>query len=309
MQIGHVSRATLPKPQPTSVCRFCNGRLIHSTSLGVEGRDGPDGSAKGSARSTQRVTSWGHYGAYKFQSWSMPSTTSCSKFFNDKFADANRLEACMWPPEYCCASSSSPTVVYAEDLPNITPKLDIFHLGVILWLLAESWSGDTDATSLRASLSLGDDPYTKAPSDQPFELSPLSRNIPEYYRNIVSACRSENPLDRPSARRLLQEFPIALDAEEEDVKDQATDVQSMKNRYPVRVFCDFCGNDCWNTFLHCNICRCGDFDICEKCFASGLHCLDAGHFLVKVTPSAVHSSPSWYASSPNASGEREIIQY
>ncbi|KIW07546.1 uncharacterized protein PV09_01505 [Verruconis gallopava] len=47
------------------------------------------------------------------------------------------------------------------------------------------------------------------------------------------------------------------------------------------VFCNACDKPMADAHYHCNICDDGDYDLCEACVKSGIHCPDENHWLVK----------------------------
>ncbi|KAF2194972.1 hypothetical protein K469DRAFT_722361 [Zopfia rhizophila CBS 207.26] len=47
------------------------------------------------------------------------------------------------------------------------------------------------------------------------------------------------------------------------------------------VFCNNCNQPMENDHFHCSICDDGDYDLCQSCVDSGVHCFSADHFLVR----------------------------
>ena len=79
---------------------------------------------------------------------------------------------------------------------HIGVKCDIFQLGMVLWALAEE----------------EDEPETK---ERPLTFSftsprVVSRTIPNYFKNIVRDCLSDDPRGRPSAKDLRLRFPPSV---------------------------------------------------------------------------------------------------
>jgi hypothetical protein len=65
----------------------------------------------------------------------------------------------------------------------------------------------------------------------PIALPRLPENIPLYYRDIIDACRAEEPNERPAAWRLLELFPSTSNSESsqtEDSKPESMDVSSLR---------------------------------------------------------------------------------
>lgn len=70
-------------------------------------------------------------------------------------------------------------------------KSDLFQLGMVLWALAEQQ----------------DEPERQ---ERPLYRH-INRHVPQYYKDVVRACLSELPRDRPSAKQLLGMFPGEMD--------------------------------------------------------------------------------------------------
>ncbi|KAK0247400.1 hypothetical protein B0A54_10772 [Friedmanniomyces endolithicus] len=51
--------------------------------------------------------------------------------------------------------------------------------------------------------------------------------------------------------------------------------------FPWSVFCNACNASMDDSHFHCGICDGGDYDLCEKCVASGKLCPGEGHWLIK----------------------------
>ena len=72
--------------------------------------------------------------------------------------------------------------------------------------------------------------------------------------------------------------------------------------------CDICHVCCGKIFFHCSVCHMGDFDICDKCYKSGAHCVDKEHLLEQNRKIGSWTVPWKYHSSINDSGTREITE-
>ena len=145
----------------------------------------------------------------------------------------------------------------------------------------------------------------------PVALPELSTDVPQYYKNIVSACRSENPQDRPCARTLLKWFPPLTQYEhlpDENTETQNLEITDIGNGLLKTKTCDICGSRCGKVFFHCSVCRMGDFDICGKCYESRVHCYEKEHLLEQNKKIGSWTVPWKYYSSINESGTREIIE-
>ena len=105
---------------------------------------------------------------------------------NAKIIDINRRGCPVgWePPELARLIESGQRIsIY------IGVKSDLFQLGMVLWAIAAQ----------------EDEPERQ---ERPLSKS-LSRYsaIPEYFKDIIRACLSDNPRDRPSAKDILKQFP------------------------------------------------------------------------------------------------------
>ena len=110
----------------------------------------------------------------------------------------------------------------------------------------------------------------------------LSTDVPQYYKDIVNACRAERPQDRVCARTLLTWFPPLTQYEhlsDANFGTQNIEITATSNGLVKRPHCDKYQWLCGNVFFHYSVCLIGDFDICEKCYESRAHCLDKEHSL------------------------------
>jgi serine/threonine protein kinase len=204
--------------------------------------------------------------------------------FDKQFVPLHR-RGCCYPPEYGHFQHDSLATNEAE-FPTITPKADIFLLGMALWYLAMGYPapkfprGSPEETQKLAR------PFEFRGGDGFIALPPLPERIPKYYRDIVDECRSVDPNDRPSAWRLLERFPPRTDSESpqnevEGLRNVELSLKSMKKAFSRRVWCEYCWNGVQESYFHCDICAEGNFDICLRCYSQGRHCFDAGHLLVQ----------------------------
>ncbi|KAH7343030.1 hypothetical protein BKA65DRAFT_552634 [Rhexocercosporidium sp. MPI-PUGE-AT-0058] len=112
------------------------------------------------------------------------------------------------PPEYLQRVYQSPDGrIFGSrgELMDVTPRCDIFQLGMALWLIASNQLPLNGLhfvknTSLNVSTSFCDQSNIIA-------LPPLSDEVPQYYKDIIAACRSVDPNSRPTARKLQKMFP------------------------------------------------------------------------------------------------------
>ncbi|KAH0565449.1 hypothetical protein GP486_001149 [Trichoglossum hirsutum] len=92
-------------------------------------------------------------------------------------------------------------------------KSDLFQLGMVLWALAEEQ----------------DEPEMQP---RPLSLRNTTRDIPQYYRDLVSTCLSDRPQDRLSAKELLTRFPVISDADSRpDIQARDIDPSPTERRY------------------------------------------------------------------------------
>lgn len=74
----------------------------------------------------------------------------------------------------------------------INVKSDIFQLGMVLWALAEQ----------------DDEPEHVTRTDSEGLPRITAQDVPSWFEDIIDACLSKQPRDRPSARELLSMFPL-----------------------------------------------------------------------------------------------------
>lgn len=88
------------------------------------------------------------------------------------------------------------------------PQTDLFQLGLQLWQIAANQN-----TALRLRFCRGAGCITKVdetctePHADPIQLPSPGEDTPQYLIDIITACRAENPDERPPAWKLLQMFP------------------------------------------------------------------------------------------------------
>jgi hypothetical protein len=223
------------------------------------------------------------------------------------------VAARFYPPEFRPYRKLCDTALQETDYPRVTPKCDIFHLGMLLWILAEAWSSGDSALSLREQFYTA--LYEDGPSTDFVALPRLAETIPKYYRDVVDACRAEGPFARPPAAGLLARFPSKSsgnesDRESQDSKVKVMDAETMQEYrgHCGSHCCDYCGKHLTSRYFHCNICHSGDFDVCATCLQAGLHCLAQDHLLVEVTAGKNVPVASRYHSSVGSSGLRDVIE-
>ena len=217
-----------------------------------------------------------------------------------------------YPPEHRHLRWAS-KAISDTDSTEVSSKTDIFHLGLLLWLLAENAPRTNNSPfCIREKCNLKPHGCQNPDHFDPVTLPKLPSTVPQYYRDMVDQCRAENPSDRPAAWSVLERFPdVDLDdkIDREESKPGSLSLDHIRRRNYGSVSCDGCRKRHigFNTFYHCTVCEFGDFEICDTCFDRGLHCLDETHFLAKVVRNgSFHMSEGFY-SRVQSSGERIII--
>ncbi|PVH89984.1 hypothetical protein DL98DRAFT_647652 [Cadophora sp. DSE1049] len=232
------------------------------------------------------------------------------KFRNKAWA--NRRFPGHLPPEYWQQTGQGTDGTLCEirdELVDVTPRCDIFQLGMALWLIASKrlplngWHLFQNVDS-QSTTSF----YEHA---NIIALPPLSDEVPQYYKDIIAACRSVTPTTRPTARRLLQMFPSNITPTTRELQSpfSITSPEKLISNFPqVAIYCDICRAEKMETIFHCDSCLCGDFDICARCFEEGAHCHDSTHFLVEMTTKhGVLLAVNNYHSCVKDEGRREIM--
>ena len=217
-----------------------------------------------------------------------------------------------YPPEHCHLRWASRAISDA-DSTVISSKADVFHLGLLLWLLAENAPRTNNSPfCIREKCNLKPHGCQNPDHFDPVTLPKLPSTVPQYYRDMVDRFRAENPSDRPPAWSVLECFPQVdlhnrIDCGES--KRGSLNLDHIRRRNYGSVSCDGCRKRHigFNTFYHCAVCDFGDFEICDTCFDSGLHCLDGKHFLAKVVRIGSFPMSEGFYSSVQTSGKRITI--
>jgi hypothetical protein len=260
-------------------------------------------------------------GALWTSSWAISVTDSdriTLNSFRNKMQTVRSFPGGNIPPE--CRHSRSSKIELRKAI-NVTPKIDMFQLGMLLWLIGKQKPYITGMYFCK--LAGCNAPIANSCNQKhsdPIGL-PVLDDVPQYYKDIIALCRNEDPIDRPPAWRLLEMFPSDTDLEPlqaESPIEENPDIDIFKASYAEGTNCDRCSHHNGSaSFFHCTTCHDGDWDMCLGCYNKGLHCLDPDHFLVEIKQmhvSAVPGSyditavPGSYHSRVNASGHREIIE-
>ena len=213
------------------------------------------------------------------------------------------------PPEYSQLSSITSEIA-------ATPETDIYHLGSILWRITEK----------RANLPNREDLQKLSVSDirtaDLIQLPELNPEIPQYFRDVIAACRSECPNERPAAWELLERL-TAFEVEENvhstirreepamatasPVKQHLIRLEDCYERYDDAPTCDVCMKKAYDRYFHCEVCVRGDYHLCSKCFLlRELHCPDARHWLREYN-GTWETEERYYSSIREETGKREIF--
>lgn len=234
-------------------------------------------------------------------------------YLESRFHVRRRSRSCYYPPEFRYVQSLSWTM-NEEDCPEITSKTDIFHLGRLLWLIAENAS-QTNTNLNPACIRQRCNEQPGGCNDESHHdsivLPPLPESILNYYRNIVDACRAKAPNDRHAARRLLETFSLTNEPEpfRQSSGLERKDLSAIGKYLLGSVDCDQCRKRHLQLpFFTCYVCETGDYDICGGCFERGIHYYDKAHLLVEMTKIGSLIIPGKYHSCVKSSGKREVVE-
>ena len=217
-----------------------------------------------------------------------------------------------YPSELRHFRNVSPSTSEAKSA-NMTAKTDIFHLGLLLWLLAENIPRTSPSpVCIRERCNAQGGPSCDRSHAHPVGLPHLPESIPQYYRNVVDVCRAEDPNDRPAAWKLLELFPSTNESasfQSETLKSESMDISELGKGLRGIVSCNHCRKrNIQPPFFHCNVCELGDFEICQACYDGGAHCYDKDHFLVELKKIGSWTVPRKYHSSVRSLRNRDILE-
>ena len=228
------------------------------------------------------------------------------------------------PPEHWDETSD-------EGWITASPYSDIYQLGLLLWRLATSDNKELNPMlCTMAGCTRGSGGKCTEVHADPIQLPPLGEDIPQYFQEIIAACRSADPSERTPAWQLLKMFPRNLaevaksyssptgDCATQNTKSsdfvlgrarinppaQLVRLENLFDMYDLITCCSLCGKTASSHHFHCKICTSGDYDLCPECFSRGAHCADLSHFLEEV--SIAQEKPR-YHSSVQQTGQRESI--
>lgn len=237
--------------------------------------------------------------------------SDCIHLFRfDKRFSASIEGGWFYPPEFRNTQASADSMDRTKCL-DLTPKIDMFHLGLVLWFIARSLTPFTSDEADTEVIKYYDGSHADL---DPIALPRLPESIPQYYRDIIDSCRAEDPDDRPAAWRLLELFSPKKTLEIpliEEAKPKYMDISSLRNCFRMSFGCNLCGATIQGhnaTFFHCNVCTEGNFDLCMMCYGRGMHCDDREHLLIEVTKTDLMNVTRRYHGSMKDSGTRDLIE-
>ena len=230
--------------------------------------------------------------------------------FRERFSMGYRIGS-LYPPEFLRFRNSSPTI-HENQSARVTSKADIFHIGQLLWLLAENSPRTNNSPICIRERCNERGVCSKNSHIEPICLPRLPESIPQYYRDIIDACRAENPNDRPAARTLLEMFPPTDEPSSyptAGLDHESTELSVLGKGLLGYVSCDNCRKPYLTLpIYHCNVCQIGDFDICQACYDLGAHCEDLEHYLVEMRKIGSWVVPGRYLSCVKSSGRRDVVE-
>ncbi|KAH7086514.1 hypothetical protein FB567DRAFT_72668 [Paraphoma chrysanthemicola] len=215
------------------------------------------------------------------------------------------------PPEYCAYWGSCDKSTSDHDAPKLTPEFDIYQLGLILWVIAQSWAEGTMATTVRRRFHGHSQPPYMDTEREIFVLPPLDAKVPEYYRSMVDACRRDDPSSRPTATQLpglMPAFNMPAYSPSEDVIHEHLDVASYRACAPSTKECDTCGALLSGVFYHCSTCETGDYDVCSACLEAGKHCEGEEHLISELVIGCDYPVARKWVSCVKSEGGRDVLE-
>ena len=124
----------------------------------------------------------------------------------------------------------------------------------------------------------------------------------QFMSSYVKGLAAPNTFDVPRHVELESKDKPLVAEEKLEVEGEAPVPQAFRDVYPLQlrptalraidqdfdvpatcftVCCNNCSITVPDTHWHCSICEDGDYDICEECVSSGVHCGVEGHYLIK----------------------------
>ena len=162
-------------------------------------------------------------------------------------------------------------------------QTDIFQLGLVLWLLVEHIPENMGHFCARSACTHLPRSTCMATHANPVELPKCRENAPAYLCDIIRDCRLLDPQSRVSTSelaRVLCSTPQP-DNSPAEIQEALMPYISSGIDFDHTVYCDVCGDVTTEIHFHCNLCKSGDYDICQACFEKERRCLVPEHRLVK----------------------------
>ena len=121
--------------------------------------------------------------------------------FRTTFPNYSNISPGALPPE------NRQSALIADSI-TATPHSDIYQLGLLLWEIAANNTSPicSDFCEIAGCATKADTVCTKPHAD-PVQLPSPGEHIPQYLREVIAACRAENPHERLPAWKLLKMFP------------------------------------------------------------------------------------------------------
>lgn len=212
------------------------------------------------------------------------------------------------PPEY----HRSPLVAGSRSRQLAAlPKTDLYQLGLFLWRIASHKPYKLGSQfCAMAGCTTKPDLICAEPHAYAVQLPSPGEHVPQYLRDVIAACRTEDPDERPPAWKLLDMFPPA--SAENKMEQTKKCVAELDHDLETRceVICDKCHRLIPQRFFQCNFCNSNDFDLCPDCLDQGAHCFQANHYLREQWVGGTKKTSSTeeiYYSNPKENGQRDIV--
>ena len=160
---------------------------------------------------------------------------------------------------------------------------DIFQLGLVLWRVTEHIHQNSGHFCAKYACIHWPRRTCMASHANPVELPACNDDTPAYLCEIIRGCRLPNPQSRISASELayiLSATPRS-DVTTADIQEVLMPYLNLGTELTTAISCDECGELTTEMQFHCNICLNNNYDICQRCFEKGRHCLVPEHQLIK----------------------------
>ncbi|RSM05402.1 hypothetical protein CDV31_009640 [Fusarium ambrosium] len=237
------------------------------------------------------------------------------RFFEKTFlCDSARIASV--PPEYHEVIDGPPIAAL--------PETDLYQLGLRLWCIAAHvYNGGTGEFCRIAGCSTDPGTICTESHAHPTQLPAPSDDTPQYLKDVIKICRSEDPNTRKAAHELLAMFPTLVESgtstiapKRPEMRDSSSDgpeyfihPESCWETFGLRVNCSYCGKRTTEHYYQCDGCNPTDYHLCPDCFSQGAHCADLEHYLREFRfRDFERVQEERYYSSVNATCGRDIIE-